>query len=195
MADGITVTVDTRGFDLLAQQYEAAGKAAMIRLLEYGEEAIREEAPERTGRLKGKRSAGGSVSSEYKQTATGYAGEINVSAIREPQSAQTATVHYPSGKTKQVKTRPQPAFDYAEVVATGRPRLSAPKNAKAFLVPVIGFSLLKSETYVVINGQQYLYSRSLRARKPNDYPGRALQRLSAVAEGIVLQALQDVVNE
>lgn len=193
MPDTVKVTVDTRGLDLLAGQYAAAGKAAIIRLLEYGEEAIREEAPERTGRLKGKRSAGGSVSSEYETTATGYLGTINVSAVRERLNAATGTLVSPKGKQKPVKLRAQKPFDYAQVVATGRPRLSAPANAKAFLIPVQ--SAPSGESYIVARGEIYVVRKSVGPQKPNDYPGRALRRLDAVSEGIVLRALQDVVKE
>lgn len=193
MPDTVKVTVDTRGLDLLAEQYAEAGKAAIIRLLDYGEEAIREEAPERTGNLKGKRNAGGSVSSEYEKTATGYAGTINVSAIRERLNATTGTLVSAKGKQRPVKLRAQKPFDYAQVVATGRPRLSAPAQAKAFLIPVQ--SAPAGEGYIIARGQIFVVRKSVGPQKPNDYPGRALQRVGAVAEGIVLRALQDVVKE
>lgn len=193
MPDGVVVTVDASGLNLLAEQFDAGARAAMIRLLDQGEEYIREEAPERTGNLKGKRNAGGSVSSEYLKTETGYSGTINLSAIRERQNAATGTLVSPKGKQRQVQLRAQPAFDYAEVVATGRPRLTAPANAKAFLIPVQ--SAPSGESYIKARGQIFVVRKTVGPQKPNDYPGRALTRLGGVAEGITLKALQDVVKE
>ncbi|HYE74530.1 MAG TPA: hypothetical protein VEF04_14420, partial [Blastocatellia bacterium] len=107
----IRVEVDTRGLEQLAKNFEQVGKVAMLRLLEAGEELIREEAPERTGRLKGKRSAGGSVNSELIKLPNGYRGEINVSAIRERTNATSATAVSAKGTKKQIKLRAQNAFD------------------------------------------------------------------------------------
>lgn len=193
MPDGVVVTVDASGLNLLAEQFDAGTRAAMIRLLDQGEEFIREEAPERTGNLKGKRNAGGSVSSEYLKTETGYSGTINISAIRERQNATTGTLVSPKGKQRPVQLRAQPAFDYAEVVATGRPRLTAPRNARAFLIPVQ--SAPSGESYITARGQIFVVRKTVGPQKPNDYPGRALTRLGGVAEAITLKALQDAVSE
>jgi len=189
MAD-LEVTVDTKALEQVAADYAKAGKAAMIRLLEKGEQLIREEAPEDTGRLKGKRSAGGSVSSTYTQTAETFKGEITISAINEARAAASATVHYPSGKTKEVKLRAQKAFDYAKAVATGKPRQVAPKQARAFLIPVQ--SAPTNGTYLTSGGKIFITRRHLAAVKPNDYPSRALKRLSAVSDAIVAKAFKDV---
>lgn len=185
----VRVEVDLRELDRLAQQFERGGEYAIVRLLEQGEEFIREEAPERTGNLKGKRNAGGSVSSTYRKTGTGYSGDINVSAVRERLNATTGEAVSPKGKRRQVKLRAQPAFNYAEVVATGRPRLTAPKKAQAFLIPVV--SAPTSGGYIVARGQIFVVRKSVGPQQPNDYPGRALNRLAGDAEAIVVRAYAD----
>lgn len=188
----IKVTVDTRGLEKLGAEFDQATRVAMDRLLLVGEEYIREEAPERTGRLKGKRSAGGSVNSEVIKLANGYRGEVNVSAIRERTNATTGEVVYPSGKRKTTKLRAQKPFDYAEVVATGRPRLTAPKTARAFLIPVQ--SAPSKGGYIIAGGQIYIVRKSIGEQKPNDYPGRALKRLAPRVEKIVGDALKEVLG-
>ena len=164
----------------------------MIRLLEAGEELVREEAPKRTGRLKGEKSAGGSVSSHYEKLADGFRGEINISAIAERRGATNAEAVSPSGKRKAIKLRAQKPFDYAQVVATGRPALSAPKNAKAFLVAVQ--TAPTTGGYIVASGQIYVVRKSIAAQPPNDYPGRATKRLEPQVEPIVNKALKDILG-
>lgn len=188
----IKITIDTRQLKALGQQFDQAGKVAMIRLLEEAEENVREEAPKRTGRLKGERSAGGSVNSEIVKIANGYRGEVNISAIAERRNATTGEAVSPSGKRRAVKLRAQKEFDYAEVVATGRPRLTAPKTAKAFLIAVQ--SPPSKGGYIIAGGQVYIVRKSIAEQKPNDYPGRALKRLEPRVEPIVSKALKDVLG-
>ena len=189
MPSQVRVEVDLRQLDLLAQQFERGGEYSIVRLLEQGEEFIREEAPERTGNLKGKRNAGGSVSSTYRKTGTGFSGDINVSAVQERLNAASGEAVSAKGVRRNVKLRAQKAFNYAEVVATGRPRLTAPKKAQAFLIAVQ--SPPSSGGYIVARGQIYVVRKSVGPQKANDYPGRALNHLAADAEAIVLKAFTD----
>lgn len=189
MAD-LEVTVDTKALEQVAADYAKAGKLAMVKLLNAGKVYLEEEAPKDSGRLRGDRSASGSISGTYTQTADSFKGEITISAINAARAAASATVHYPSGKTKEVKLRAQKPFDYAKAVATGKPRQVAPKQARAFLIPVQ--SAPTNETYLTSGGKIFITRRHLAAVKPNDYPGRALKRLSAVADAIVAKAFKDV---
>lgn len=188
----VRITIDTRQLKQLEKDFHSAANVAMTRLLEAGEEYVRQEAPKRTGRLKGERSAGGSVNSEIIKISNGLRGEINISAIAERRNAGTAEAVSPSGKRRTVRLRSQKEFDYAKVVATGRPRLTAPKKAKAFLIAVQ--SPPSKGGYLISGGQIYIVRKSVGPQKPNDYPGRALRRLEPQVEPIVSKALKDVLG-
>lgn len=179
----IKVTIDTKAVDQLADELKAAGRAVLDNLLEEAEEFVREEAPERTGRLKKDQN---SVFSETRQTATGFEGDLIISAFRERTGARAAVIHYPSGTTKQVSLRPQPQFNYAEAVARGRKEVR-PREAKVLLIPVKATP--SNEAYVTSGGETFVLRRSAKATKPNPYPERALKRLEGVAREIAENTL------
>ena len=99
----IQIKIDTAALADLGDKFEQAAKAGLIRTLELGEQYLRQEAPERTGLLRGKK-GNNSISSDYRQTATGYEGEFIVSAIRERRGARKAAYrmschHRPGSRT------------------------------------------------------------------------------------------------
>lgn len=190
----VTVEIDMRQLLTLGQDFERGSKAALIRLAERGKQLIRQEAPEDTGRLKGKRSNGGSVTSEIRQVGGGWQAELNVSAVRERTNAQSAeVVSVATGKRKTITLRPQKAFNYAKVVATGRPRLTVPKQARAFLVPVS--SAPSSGSYIVANGRIFVARKTIAEQPANDYPGRAAVQLQSEAPDIVGRTVEAVLNQ
>jgi len=181
----VTTKIDTRAINTLGAEFDAAAKAAMIRLLSQLEKYVIEEMPERTGLLKGKK-GNNSVSSEYRKSEQGYRGELIISAVRERLNAQGATLHLPSGKTKPVKLRPQPEFNYAEAVARGRVEIR-PKQAKVLLIPVSDPPV--GESYIEASGQTFILRPRAKAVKPNPYDLRAAERLEQEAPQIVDAAL------
>jgi len=193
MAD-ITVEVDTRQLLALGQDFDRAARAAVIRVAERGKQLIRKEAPKDTGRLKGERSNGGSVTSDVRKVGQGWQADLNVSAIRERTNAQAAeVVSVKTGARKAITLRPQKAFDYAKVVATGRPRLTVPKRAKAFLIPVQ--SAPTSGSYIIAGGRILIARKSIKEQPANDYPGRAANQLQREAPEIVGKTFDDVLNK
>lgn len=181
------IKVDTKAIAKLGADFDAAGKAAIIRLLAEAEKYVIEEMPERTGLLKGKK-GNNSVTSDYRKSGQGYRGELIISAVNERRGARKATVHYPSGNTKEVSLRPQPAFNYAEAVARGRAEIR-PKRAKILLIPVS--TPPTGETYVTSGDQTFVLRRKAAATKPNPYDLRAAARLEADAPQIVDRVLAD----
>lgn len=181
------VTIDAKAIEKLGDEFDAAARAAIIRLLERGEQLLIQEMPERTGLLKGKK-GNNSVSSDYRKTEQSYQGEIAVSAIRERRNEQGATLHLPSGATKKVSLRPQPAFDYAEAVARGRKEIR-PRQAKALLIPVE--SVPAGQSYIEAGGEKFIIRPRAKATKPNPYDQRAGARLEKEAEGIFDKTLAE----
>lgn len=182
MAD-LKIKVDTKAIEQFGKELNQAGRAVLDNLLEEAEEFVRQEAPERTGRLKKDQN---SVASETRQTGTGFEGDLIISAFRERRGARQAQVFYPGGATKTVSLRPQPAFNYAEAVAKGRGEVR-PVRAKLLLIPVA--SAPANETYVKSAGEIFILRRRANATRPNPFPDRALKRLEAVADEIVVNTL------
>lgn len=181
MADGLVVQVDTRQIEDLANVLQRGGELAIRRLAERGEQHLRKEVPRVTNNL-----AQGITSTV--RIATGkFEADLIVSARSGRRGARQATVHYPSGKTKDVKLRPQPAFDYAEVVARGRKEVR-PRNAKVLLIPVS--SPPAGEAYITSGGETFILRPRAQATKANPYDERALRALDGEAERIVTEAYQ-----
>ena len=193
MAD-VSIEVDTRQLLALGKDFDRGAKAAVIRVAERGKQLIRKEAPKLTGRLKGERSNGGSVTSDVRKVGASYQADLNVSAIRERTNAQAAVVvSVKTGKRKEITLRAQKAYDYAKVVATGRPRLTVPKNAKAFLIPVQAAP--SSGSYIIAGGRIFIARKFIKEQPANDYPGRAAVTLQSEAPEIVAKTFADVVNK
>jgi hypothetical protein len=198
----IRITADTRQVERLGKNYAGAAAVGMGRLVERGEQLVRDEAPKRTRNLiQG-------VSSDVKVLGGGSVrGEIIITARSGRRDERTGTLHLPGGKTREVRLRPVPAFNYPQAVAEGtgvyatggefgpKPVVS-PKAAKVLLIPVDGVPTLngKPESYITADGQTYVLRRWTRGMKPNPYHERAARRLEPEAGPIFGRALQDVIG-
>jgi hypothetical protein len=115
-------------------------------------------------------------------------------------------LHLPSGKTKEVKLRPVPSFNYAQAVAEGTgvyatggvygPKPYISPRGKALLVPVNSVPTLngKPESYITADGKMFVLRRWMRGMRPNPYHERAARRLEPVAQPIYDRALKDCVG-
>lgn len=183
----VAIKIDTRALADLGDKFERAARAGLVRTLELGEQYLRQEAPERTGLLRGKK-GNNSISSDYRQTSTGFEGEFIVSAISERRGTRKATLHLPSGTTKSVSLAPQPQFDYAEAVARGRKEIR-PRKARALLIGVS--SAPTGEVYITDGAETFIIRPRAKAQKPNPYDERAANRLEKEVEPIFQKSLAD----
>lgn len=183
----VEIKIDTEAIAALGETLEAAAQAGLIRVLAQGEQYLRQEAPKRTGLLRGEK-GNNSIGSDYRKTGAGFEGEFIVSAIRERRGARQATLHLPSGNTKEVSLAPQSQFDYAETVARGRKAIT-PTKAKALLIPVD--SPPPGESYITDGSETFIIRRRAAAVPPNPYDERAAARLEKDVEPIFQKALAD----
>lgn len=198
MAD-IKLTVDERALTELGHDMEVAEEVGLRRVLERGEQVLREEIPKVTHNL----AQGVSSYVEPRKRKGLLEGALVVSARRGRTGARTATVHEASGKTKSVSLKGQDAFDYAEAVARGTGIYGpagvsiTPARGRALLVPVAAVPTLngKPQGYVDIGGQLFIVRRSIKGRRPNPYDERAGARLGTEAPAIFDRALEDVKGE
>jgi len=181
MTDTVKVTVNTKALEDLAKVLPHALEDAIRRLAERGEKLLRQEIPVATNNLKE------GVSIEIRLDTGKYEADLIVSARSGRRGARSAKVHYPSGNTKDVRLRPQPAFDYAEAVAKGRKAIR-PKRAKVLLIPVS--SVPTGEAYITSGGQTFVMRRQAKAVPANPYDKRALEILDREAETIVTAQLK-----
>lgn len=172
------IEVDTTEVDELGDLFAEAGDILLRRVTLKGEYFVKQEVPKVTHNL----SQG--VTSEVENNT----GTIIVSARSGRTGARQATVHYPSGKTKTVRLRPQPAFNYAEVVAKGRPAIR-PKNARVLLIPG---SPKSGESYLTVGGKTYILRPSAAATKPNPFDERAMNRLEPEIEPIADSVFREI---
>lgn len=107
--------------------------------------------------------------------------ELTVSARSARKGSRSATVHYPSGKRKQITLRPTQAFNYAEVVHEGRPAIF-PKLGKAILIPVLGAP--SNEPYITEGDNIYVVRKSAKAVAPNRFMDRTAIKLEAEAPAV-----------
>lgn len=173
------IDVDTEEIEHLDVEFREATLIGLRRILERGEQILRDEVPKVTHNL----SQG--ISSDVDEAA--MHGTLIVSARSGRTGARSATVHYPSGKTKSISLRPQPAFNYAEVVARGRGAIR-PKNAKVLLIPG---SPRSGESYLTSEGKTFVLRPSAGPTKPNPFDERTADRLGNEAGGIVEKAITD----
>jgi hypothetical protein len=196
----VKITVDRKSVERLGAQIGEAEEVGLRRVLERGEQILREEIPKATHNL-----AQGVSSDRNPRSKTGaLSGFLIVSARRARLGAREATVHLSGGKTKAVSLRAHNAFDYAEAVARGTgiygPQGTeiVPRQGKALLIPVSSPATLngKTETYIEIDGQVFVLRKSMKGMKPNPYDERTAKRLEPEAQRIMDKALEsfDQVN-
>ncbi len=173
---------DLSVLEQLARDIQTFKREVLGKLVERGAELVREEVPKRTRRLES------GVSSDVDHDK--LVGEIIVSARSDRRGARKATLHLTSGQTRQVKLRPTPAYNYAEVVARGnRAARLVPGKAKAFLIPV-PFPP-SDESYITDGDEIYIVRRSRKGQQPNPFDERAASRLEGEAESILVEAARE----
>lgn len=170
-----TVKVDTTELKKLGADFRAGTIVALGRLGERGYQLLRKEVPKRTTNLQ--QGVAPAKIEESTLTAT-----LVVSARSAKTSGGVGTIRYPSGKTKKVNLRPQPEYNYAEVVALGRPEIK-PKVGKAVIIPIVGPAT--GGTILEANGKFFVIRTSAKAQKPNPYHERAAEQLEKEAPAIV----------
>lgn len=171
-----SIAVDLSALEELRQELDRLKPVALGRLGERGYQLLRDEIKKSayvTGNLQ-QGVAPPDVKKDYVL--------LTVSARSARRGARTATLHLKSGKTKSVKLRATPGFNYAERVARGRPAIRA-KSAKALLIPVD--SPPSGESYIESEGRFYIVRKQAKATKPNPYDERAARRLEVEAVSIV----------
>lgn len=174
----VKIELDDDELKKLGTNIVRAKHALIEQLGERGSELLRKEIKSSayvTGNLY--QGVGAPVIDEAKMEA-----EITVTARSGATAGGTATVHYPSGKTKQVSLRPRPAYNYASVNAKGYSKTIKPKTAKALLIPVP--SVDKDETYLTINGQIFVMRKFTKGIKANPFDDRAAATLEKEAPQI-----------
>lgn len=188
---------DIRQVERLGEEYAKAAEVGVRRVVERTAQIVREEVPKATTNLQQ------GVSSDVQVKRTGLIlGEIIVSARSGRRARGKATLHLPSGKTKSVNLRAQPAHNYAEDVDVGTGEFGpkgvaiTPKKARVLLVPVGGVPTLngKPEAYIDSDGQIFVMRRSVKGRKPNRYSQRSQKRIESEAPAIFDRALKDFVG-
>lgn len=178
------VTVDTTELEKLGKDMRAGSIIALGRLAERGGTLLRKEIPYKTGNLKQ-----GVAPPEIDRRS--LKATLTVSARSARSSATTGIVHYPSGKTKTVALKPQIAFNYAEVVARGRPAIR-PKTGRALIIEVDGAP--STGAYISAGGKIYVVRMSARAQKPNPFDERAAEQLGKESPAIVGEVFGEIFN-
>jgi hypothetical protein len=185
MANEPKITIDTREVEPLSREFREIAEEGLQNTAERGAQLMAEEAPKITGNLR----LGMSADIDR----ANLTAELIASAVTREVGSEGALLHLPSGATREITLRSQPAHNYAEDVARGtgtfgpRGQLIRPKTGKALLIPVGSVPLSvtgKPESYVTSGGKTYVLRRFSKGRKANEYDVRAAQRLEAEIPGI-----------
>lgn len=180
------VVVDDSGLKALGKDIVRGKRALLGRLAERGHQLLKIEVPFQTGNL---RQGVGVPDVDYQAMTA----ELLVSARSARSAGGAAEVYGADGEKKGTVTlRPQPGYNYAEVVARGNKELTlTPKNARAFLIPVA--TAPSGEGYLTIGGEIYIVRRSRRGKPPNPFDLRAGKRLEGEADKIADGVLREFV--
>jgi len=181
MAD---VKVDLKEVENLGREIRAGFNVSLGRLGERGFQLLRKEVPVDTGNLK--QGVAPPDVDEANLSVT-----LTVSARSAATGGGQGTVHYENGKTKSISLRPRIAFNYAEVVAKGRPAIR-PKVGKALLIEVDGAP--SGGSYITANGKTFVVRRSAKAVAPNPFDERAGNQIESDAPAIVGAVFGELFN-
>ena len=206
MAKQIKITVDKSQVENFAGDFREMAEVGLRRIAERGTVLLRREVPKVTHNLEQGVSveinaSGRAVASKlgrYLETSAPLKAEFIVSARSGRTGVEGGLLHLPSGATREVTLRPQPAHDYARDVAEGtgvyntggvfgpQPYIR-PRSAQALLIPVgavpPGING-KPQAYITSNGKIYILRRWSRGRKANPYHERAAAQLETDAPAI-----------
>lgn len=180
----------------LGDDFRGAAGVGVRRATLRGEQLVRFETPKVTHNLEQ------GVSSEVTVGANRLRGEVIVTARTGRVGRREATLHLPSGQTRQVTLRAVPPFNYAEAVAKGTgllgPNRTAirPKKAGVLLIPVTTVPTVngKQEAFIVSDGKMYVMRSSAKGRRPNPYDQRAAARLESEVQPIFDRAIGEALE-
>lgn len=108
--------------------------------------------------------------------------------------AGKGTLHLPGGATRSVELRGSKPFNVLEGVQTGtglygpKGRVIRPLRAHGLLIAVP--SARAGEAFITAAGGPYVIRRESEGTRPNDYPGRAVEKLEGELDGLVGKALE-----
>jgi hypothetical protein len=191
MADDVKIKINLGQVKNLAEEFR---KEVIVRGLydvaEAGEKFLRQEVPKVTHNLEQ------GVSSEVDENR--LTAELLVAARAGRVGVEGGTLHLPSGATREISLRAQPAYDYARAVAKGTgvyatdgafgpQQVIRPVSARALLIPVGSVPVAvngKPQAYVTSNGKIYVFRKYSRGRRPDPYDVRAAQRLEPAVPAI-----------
>ena len=131
------------------------------------------------------------VTSKCDMSARPMKAELVVSAIRPAQEARQGVVHEADGDTRPIMLRAQPAFDFAEVVAKGRPEVR-PRRARAILIPISDLRLRagrQRESFIRAGKEMFVARGSAKAVPANPFDERAVRRTDRVITDVVGDAV------
>src|SRR6266481_5467941 len=120
--------LDPKALRELERDIKHAAVAGLKAGVERGKELLREE----TRPISRKLEEG--VSSELDLEKAPMQGRLIVSGIAPAKPARQAVLHESSGKTKTITLRPVKEYDFAQVVAEGRPSVR-PTISRVLLIP------------------------------------------------------------
>lgn len=178
MPNETKITVDISQVKDLGADVRKVAEVGGRRTTERGEQLLREEVPKITHNLEQ------GVSGDF-NTST-LTGTLTVAARAGRVGVEGGLLHLPSGATREITLRSQPAFDYAEAVARGtgifgpRGAVIRPKSGKALLIPVGSVPVSengKPQAYITSGGRTYVMRKFSRGRKADPYDVRAANRL------------------
>ncbi len=180
------VTVSAEAINKLASDINAAKRELLGRLAERGYQLLRSEVPVAFGNLK---QGVAPPEVDYDQMSA----TLTVSARSARTAGGTAEVFGKDGKLKKVVSlRPQPAYNYADVVARGnRQATLRPTHGRAFMIPVS--SKPSGEGYMIVGGQIYILRTSRRGQAANPFDQRAADRLTKESVSIADAVLETFV--
>jgi hypothetical protein len=178
------VRVDISAIKELQRDLDAMMPKILGQLAERGARLLREEVPYQTGNLRQGVSPPDGSPTKFGNSTTfsGHTATITVTARSARRGARQATLHLKSGKSKAIQLRATKEFNYAEIVAHGRPAMTA-KNGRAFLIEA-RFGPIKYP-YIEADGKRYVVVKSVGATAPNPYDQRAADRLQKESTIIV----------
>jgi len=185
MAEAI-VKVDTHELEELGRDIRKAKEILLRRLGIRGKKHLMDEVPYETGNLRG----GVSDPDIDNQAMTAT---LTVTARSGASLAGVGQVMSADGKfVKNVRLRPSPAYNYAEVVARGNKKATlTPTHARAFLIPVSGRP--SKGGYLMVGGQIYIIRKSRKGQKANPFDERAARKVEAEAPAVAKRVLEEFV--
>jgi hypothetical protein len=196
MAEQAKITVNLKEVENLGEAFRSMLIVGGRRVTDRGEQLLKEEAPKVTGNLRL------GISSHFDESE--LRGEVTASAVQRQIGIEGALLHLPSGATREISLRSQPAHDYARDVAEGtgvygpRGAVIRPRSGKALLIPVGAVPMGengKPQAYITSGGKVYVMRKFSKGRRANDYPGRAAARLESEVPSILDAVVEEFAEQ